>query len=309
MMWAKLKLSAIKVWKRSSEQVVFIITILLLFLTFIFARIPTLLLYYYFWRLVYTLPFLLEHNMLVYITLSISLLLICLLVFSKRRETSSKHGRMQRTPKPVLKSMCSIIVGISIILLLGELFLPIVILQPVDSKIHSAIIDAKSLLQLHNASVEYVVQKVTDFVNREIKNSYRRFESVFEIDNFPLSPLDYYILNLFGFKRAHIIVFQGWGSCGQYAIVTEYMLRNLGFDSRRAKFIDRDHEWAEVYVNETWFIVDPWFIAHSFNGSILTPAQLLATAEEFKTNKGVIVMYPNGTEIDASLEHGYAPKN
>jgi len=289
------------IWKSKRRLKVLVkIGLIIAILLFFIFTIPSTLFYYYSLRFIYTLfPFLLEIRVLLFcVVLGVTLPLV--LYFSRRikSEHTCKHATFKQDPK----LLSCLMVSLLIILLFGELFAPIIILQPVDSKIDAAILRAKSLL--YNASIELVVRKITDFVDDEVRNSYNRPESAFEIDNF-LSPLDYYVLNILGFERAHIIVFQGWGSCGQYAIVTEYMLRNLGFSSRRAKFIDRDHEWAEVYINGTWFIVDPWFIAHSFNNSVLVQAQILATADKFKDSKGVIVIYPNGTQVDETFEHGY----
>ena len=307
---SKVKLRIIQIWKRIPEKIRHVITVIVLsflaalsvvlFVLFVYFPFSILYFYYYFLQFIYTLS--LFPPILLCLILILGILLI---YFSKRRKIKCNHK--QRTSKPNPKLTYKILGGVLGTFLLVEFITPVVTLWSAGSKIDTAIIDARSLLKSHNASIEHAVQRVTNFVDREVKNSYRRpFESMFEIDNL-LGPLNYYILNLFGFERAHVVVFQGWGSCGQYAIVTEYMLRNLGFDTRRARFIDRDHAWAEIRINGTWFIVDSWFIAHSFNNSILVPAQLLATVEKFKADKGVLVTYPNGTITDASPEHGYAP--
>jgi len=305
---SKVKLRIIQIWKRTPEKIKYVITVIVLslsvvmFVWFVYFPFSILYLYYYFLQFIYTLTLFPFSPILLCLILVLGILLI---YFSKRRKIKCNHK--QKTSKSNPKLTYKILGGVLSTLLLAEFITPVVTLWTVDSKIDTAIIDARSLLKSHNASIECAVQRVTNFVDREVKNSYGHpFESMFEIDNW-LRPLNYYILSLFGFERAHVVVFQGWGSCGQYAIVTEYMLRNLGFDTRRARFIDRDHEWAEIRINGTWFIVDPWFIAHSFNNSILVPARLLATAEKFKANKGVLVTYPNGTITDASPEHGYAP--
>jgi hypothetical protein len=199
--------------------------------------------------------------------------------------------------------LLGIFLVISLIISLGgELIVPLAILQSVSGKIENAVSEAESLPE--DAPVQNVIKEITDFVNNEVKNSYNRPESVLEIDNF-LWQLDYCMLNMLGLDRTHVIIFQGWGSCGQYAVATEYLLSRIGFNTRRARFIDRDHEWAEVQINGTWFIVDPWYIAHSFNNSIIVPAHLLASADAFECSRGVIVLYRNGTQADASIEHGY----
>jgi len=207
------------------------------------------------------------------------------------------------TFRRAIKLLAMILVVMFSILLCGELIVSMIILQSARSKIDGATSDVKS--SLGSLSVEQVVRKITDFVDNEVKNSYNRPESAFEIDN-SLSEVDYYMLDLLGFDRTHVIIFQGWGSCGQYAIALEYLLSKTGFNTRRAKFIDIDHVWAEVQINGTWFIVDPWYIAHSFNNSIIVPAHILASADTFKYSKGVTVLYRNDTQADASIEHGYS---
>jgi len=150
----------------------------------------------------------------------------------------------------------------------------------------------------HVEEAERVFDEVVGFVDSHINCSYGRPESEFEIDVF-LTPIDYLILSLEGYDRVHVILFQGWGSCGQYAAIVEYLLRRLGYETRVARFVNMDHEWAEVRLNSSWYIVDPWYLG---KGSVLVLASELGS--RFRYCKGVTVFYPNGTVGDAGVEHG-----
>lgn len=188
-----------------------------------------------------------------------------------------------------------VLLVIIVLLIVSELLLPIFLLSPSRDKVERFLSAATPLMErgLH----EEVIHNVTRFVEKAIKYSGGR-NSSYELDAL-LRPGDYYILEALGFSRAHVILFQEWGSCGQYALVVEYLLDRLGFEVRHARFKIRDHAWAEVRLNDSWYIVDSWYIG------VLYPAENLAQHPSFKGAKGVIVTYPNGTEVDASIEHGY----
>jgi len=152
-----------------------------------------------------------------------------------------------------------------------------------------------------------VVGRVVNYVDAHLNNSYCKPEEIFELDNY-LTWFDNIILSLEDFERAHIILYQGWGSCGQYAIVVEYLLRKLDFDTRIARFKKIDHAWAEIKINGVWYIVDPWYIgkySESKYAPLLTSAYELASLSPFKNGGGVLVQYHNGTIVDAGKEHGY----
>ncbi len=145
------------------------------------------------------------------------------------------------------------------------------------------------------------VALAVDYVNASLHNSYLKPESILEL-NERLGYLDICIAAALGLHDAHIILYQGWGSCGHYAILTSYILGETGYPVRIARFKDRDHAWAEVQINGTWYIVDPWYIGKYYANSLLVPAYKLA--EKFHSS-GVIVECPNGTRADANAEHGY----
>jgi len=257
--------------------------------------IPTALVYYYFQLFMYR-KFSVLPSMHIY---PCFLVLVTLTVFTILILFLNKY---------TIKRFFGIFLVILItIFFIGELVIPLIILRTTRSKIENIISEAKTLLDF-NRSVEDLVRKITYFVDSEVKVSYSRPESALEID-IMLTPIDYCLLGICGFDRAHVILFQGWGSCGQYARVTEYLLVRSRFSTRCAKFKDIDHEWVEVYINGTWFIIDPWYIAHYFNNSIMIPAHRLSTAVIFENSGGVIVYYRNGTQIDASAEHGYDAKS
>jgi len=147
---------------------------------------------------------------------------------------------------------------------------------------------------------EYVMA-VCSFLNSNVKNAYKKPEACFKIDEciYSLSFGKYVTLQL-GLTRADIIVYQGWGTCGQAAILIEELLARAGYETRQAWFKNIDHAWAEVKYNGTWLIIDPWYIG------IFKEAQNLKNLRpEFQNATGVIVQYPDGTIKDASQEHGY----
>jgi len=100
--------------------------------------------------------------------------------------------------------------------------------------------------------------------------------------------------------RADLIVYQGWGSCGQAALLIGELLQYAGYETRQAFFKGIDHQWAEVKHNGTWLIIDPWYI-----GNFVEAQNLRNIKPVFQEASGVEVRYSNGTMVDASREHGY----
>jgi low affinity Fe/Cu permease len=147
---------------------------------------------------------------------------------------------------------------------------------------------------------EYVTA-VCSFLDSNVKNAYKKPEAHFKIDEYIYSiSLGKYVTQQLGFTRADIIVYQGWGTCGQAAILIEELLARAGYETRQAWFKNIDHAWAEVKYNGTWLIIDPWYIG------VLKEAQNLKNLRpEFQNATGVIVQYLDGTTNDASQEHGY----
>lgn len=186
-----------------------------------------------------------------------------------------------------------------VLIIIAELMLPIYLLSPVRSKESYFIETVKND---PNMDAVKVIQEVVGYVNENLNSSWNRPESALELDNI-LSETDYFILRLLGFDATHIILFQKWGSCGQYAITTSYLLNKLGFEARIAKFKDVDHTWTEVRINGTWYIVDPWYIGLFYRDHLLVPASELANL--FKGEHEVVALYFNGTKVNTSAEHGY----
>jgi len=169
-------------------------------------------------------------------------------------------------------------------------------------KVHPYKVEVERLVKVIDAETPVKAVAITvSFVDSSLNSSYRKPESILELDQ-RVGCLDIVMAHLLGLDKAHVILYQGWGSCGQYAVLTSYILGEAGYTVRKARFKDMDHMWAEVLVNKTWYIVDPWYIGKYYDDSMLVPASRLA--ERFYSS-GVIVEYPNGTQVDASVEHGY----
>jgi len=145
------------------------------------------------------------------------------------------------------------------------------------------------------------INDVSYFLNANVNNAYNRPEGAFKIDNEITSTLlDPYVMKSFGVSRADLIVYQGWGTCGQAAILIKELLHDAGYVTREAQFKNIDHQWAEVNYNGKWLIVDPWYIEN-----FVEIQNLKNLTTEFQQASGVEVLYMNGTAIDASPEHGY----
>jgi hypothetical protein len=152
-----------------------------------------------------------------------------------------------------------------------------------------------------NRSFQDYVNNVSSFLNDNVQSAYNRPEGLFRIDNkISGTLLDPYIMKGFGVTRADLIVYQGWGTCGQAAILIEELLHDAGYQTREAYFKNIDHQWAEVNYNGKWLIIDPWYI-----GNLVDIQNLKDLKPEFKQATGVEVQYNNGTIFDASHEHGY----
>jgi len=154
-----------------------------------------------------------------------------------------------------------------------------------------------------DVSLQDYIDKTESFLSNNVNNSYKKPESNFEIDQWLYSTLlDPALLNSLGLTRADVILYQGWGACGQFAIVTEEIMHDAGYTTRRARFVGEgaDHEWAEVKWNGTWFIVDPGYI-----GKLVEIENLRERKPEFQNYTTVEVMYRNGTRFDLGKDYGY----
>ncbi|MCW4006851.1 MAG: hypothetical protein NWF04_09735 [Candidatus Bathyarchaeota archaeon] len=131
--------------------------------------------------------------------------------------------------------------------------------------------------------------------------SWEKNESVFEIDRFVFTNyVDKLLVESFGISRGDLILFQGWGACGQTAILTEEILSKCGYETRRASFLGLDHSWAEVMYNGNWTIVDP-----GWSKSVVDIHNLGEYYPEYRLATGVKIIFANGTIINEYLEYGY----
>jgi hypothetical protein len=85
----------------------------------------------------------------------------------------------------------------------------------------------------------------------------------------------------------------------------DYLLSKAGYMARQAVLVndETNHQWAEVYNNGTWWIVDPWWI-WNFNNGNLVEIHDLANFSPFQNPSRMDVLLPNGTWVDASQEYG-----
>jgi hypothetical protein len=154
-----------------------------------------------------------------------------------------------------------------------------------------------------NRSLEFhdYVANLTAFLNNNIDAAWDKPEMSLAIDKVLCRTLlDPYIMNASGVNLADLILFQGWGSCGEAAIVIDRLLHMAGYETRLGFFKGIDHEWAEAKYNGTWLIIDPWYI-----GNFVEAQNLRNAKSAFQNASGVEVRYQNGTTTDASHEHGY----
>jgi len=154
-----------------------------------------------------------------------------------------------------------------------------------------------------DVSLHEYINKTEIFLNNNVNNSWDKQEDEFEIDGWLYSTLlDPAILNSFGLTRADVILYQGWGSCGQEAFVIEELLHRAGYTTRRAHFIGEgaDHGWAEVNWNGSWFIVNPWWL-----GKWVEISNLRWEKPAFQNYTTVEAMYRNGTNFDLGADYGY----
>lgn len=147
---------------------------------------------------------------------------------------------------------------------------------------------------------DYIIE-VSSFLEKNVGKAYKKPEACFRIDNYIYGTyLGSYVVKTWGATRAALIVYQGWGTCEQAAIVIEELLHDAGYETRQARFKNLDHQWAEVSYNGTWLIVDPWYI-----GNFVEIQNLKVVKPAFQQASGVWVLYNNGTVVDSSTEHGY----
>lgn len=154
-----------------------------------------------------------------------------------------------------------------------------------------------------NRSLDFqdYVANVTIFLDNNVRAAWDKPEASLAVNRLVCYTfLDPCILKVYKVSEADVIVHQGWGSCGEAAILIEELLHGAEYPSRLARFKGIDHEWAEAQYNGIWVIVDPWYI-----GNLVEEQNLKNAKPAFQQASGVEVQYRNGTWIDASHEHGY----
>lgn len=152
-----------------------------------------------------------------------------------------------------------------------------------------------------NSNFEDYVTNVSSFLNNNVRSAWNKPEASLRIDNWiSCTLLDIHIMKVWGVTRADLIVYQGWGTCGQAALLIGELLQRAGYETRQAFFKGIDHQWAEVKYNGTWWIIDPWYI-----GNFVETQNLRNIEPAFQKASGVEVQYSNETRVDASREHGY----
>lgn len=196
-----------------------------------------------------------------------------------------------------------------IITLFLEILLPLVTLMPEKDELDSFI---NNVQRQCGDDASCIVEEVTRYISFKVKSAWSKPESTLLVNRVLRGvgywfSVDYWFLGKLGFSEAHVILWQGWGSCEEYAITTAYVLSRLGYSIRFARFTDIDHMWAEVYIGDTWYIVDPWHIGNYHEVKHLVPASKLASISKFSGDHKVLCTYPDnrGVEVDCSSEHGY----
>jgi hypothetical protein len=191
----------------------------------------------------------------------------------------------------------SLLVSFSLIFLCSLIFMPQV--ASVGSKIDT-FVARNSGLSFEN----YINEINSSFLGNNLNKSYNRPEANLLIDrSLKLTLLDRYLMQIWNVSNVDVILYQRWGSCEEAAFVTGELLQRAGYETRQAFAIGVDHQWAEVKYNGTWLVVDPWYITS--NGMLLEARYLKSFNSDFQTASGVEVQYYNGTQADASKEHGY----
>jgi hypothetical protein len=154
-----------------------------------------------------------------------------------------------------------------------------------------------------NESLQNYEHNLTIFLKANLKCSYNKPEILYKYDEglVSYSLVGSWIMKVSGINPADFILFQGWGACGEAAIVLEQVMHDSGYETRLAKFKGYDHEWTEVENGTQWLIVDPWDI-----GNLVSIQTLGNDRSAFPGATGVEVQYYNSTVwVDANKEHGY----
>ncbi|GEM_PF-5014094 len=154
-------------------------------------------------------------------SLVFTLMSICTTIFSFKSIRKIKKNTMKWT------IFTNLIITLIIIFLLFLLFTQ----QALET--HQKI--DTFITQHQNMEFHQYVSEVCSFLNNNVKNAYKKPEACFKIYESIYSPISLgkYVTQQLGFTRADIIVYQGWGTCGQAAILIEELLAKAGYETRR----------------------------------------------------------------------------
>lgn len=231
------------------------------------------------------------------ISVLLSLVLILFVLLAVLLSEVSFQVSKKLVKNGIRLAVLNLIVSLIVTLLVTSLFLLAFMSQASEN---GKIIDT-FVAENANLGFQEYVNNVSSFLNNNVKSAYQKPEAIFKIDTLISGTfLDPYMMQIWGVTRSDVIAYQGWGTCEQAALLIEELLRRDGYQTRLARFIGIDHEWAEVKYNGTWLIVDPWYI-----GNFAEAQNLKHNRTAFQIALGVEVQYPNGTWVDASYEHGY----
>ena len=284
----------------------FVLSVVLLCVFIANLNLPHIVLYYY----ILTYFGLYEYSLYIDLpTRILYILLCCIPLFFLLRKLIALRKIEKLNPQlliSIFRQYCILTLTLAVIVFSLEASLAVVLFSPVEHDIGSFM---NSTTSACGGDVNCVVKEVTWYIDARLSWSWNNPMSSLEIDNM-LSFIDYWFLGMLGFTQAHVILWQGWGSCGEHAVVTAYLLDRLGYTVRIAHFNNIDHTWAEVYVNGSWYIVDPWYIGNVYKkqyqgNKYLVPVDILASLKDFSGNHRVLCRYLNSTETDCTSGHGY----
>jgi hypothetical protein len=93
-----------------------------------------------------------------------------------------------------------------------------------------------------NESLQDYTGNLTIFLNTNLKSCYNKPEWLYKIDEqVSTNFFDSWIMNVCSVNRAEVILYQGWGACGQAAILLQQVMHDSGYETRLAHFKGVDH--------------------------------------------------------------------
>jgi hypothetical protein len=266
-----------------ASSIVVLPTILVCIMLVLFSAIPWTFTYLSIGKLIFP-SSVVEYSILILMVAAISLFSV---VASKKLIKNGKSKKLFLSLGIVFLITCMLVLSFSLV------FMPKV--SEAGKKIDTFVAENDNL------DFHHYVLNVTTFLNSNVGAAWNKPEMSLAIDKLVCNTLlDPLILNISGVSMADLILYQGWGSCGESAILIEQLFHAAGYETRLAFFKGIDHEWTETKYNGTWVIVDPWYI-----GNFVDAQNLRNAKPEFQKAAGVEVRYENGTTVDASHDHGY----